>query len=339
MMLLPGQRSPGQKNELSAICLRVSAAKIKISNGKASFVIKKIAAFLGLLVFLSIGAFFFNSPAPIKIPDDVAGKFFRINSQNIRYIDSGSGTPLVFIHGFGASTYSWRKNLDPISQFHRVCAPDLPGFGYSDKPLDADYTIDAYADFIIQFMDKLQIKEAVLVGHSLGGGIALLTSLKYPSRVKALILLDAEAYPITPPLMLTVAKLPVIRSVIHRAIGKWVVRISLKRSYLDQSLITDNLVDEYYRPFLTENGKAAAIKVLQALDFDKLKDLPRRYRRIRKKTLIIWGQEDRISRIHLAHKLKKDLPYAKLKIIPASGHLVQEEKPEVVNRAILNFVR
>jgi len=300
---------------------------------------KKIVIFTGLFIIVLIGYFLFYTPTPIEIPEDIPGKFIQIDSQNIRYLDAGSGTPLVFIHGFGSSIFSWRKNLDPLSKHHRVCAPDLPGFGYSDKPLNADYTIDAYADFIIQFMDKLQIKKAVLVGHSLGGGIALLTCLKYPSRVQSLILLDTEAYPITPPLMLTVAKLPGIRSIIHRAIGEWVIRISLKRSYFDQALITDRLVDEYYQPFLTENGKIAPIKVLQAMDFEKLKVLPRRYRRIRKKTLIIWGEEDRISRLHLAHKLKKDLRYSKLKIIPASGHLVQEEKPAVVNHAILNFVR
>jgi len=110
---------------------------------------KRIIAFTGLLVLVSIGVFFFNLSAPVQTPDDVDGKFIRINSQRIRYIDAGSGIPLVFIHGFGASIYSWRKNLDPISKHHRVCAPDLPGFGYSDKPLEADYTIDAYADFIV----------------------------------------------------------------------------------------------------------------------------------------------------------------------------------------------
>ena len=300
---------------------------------------KKKFIFAGLFVVLFIGLFLFSTPSTIEITDDVAGKFVQIDSKKIRYIDAGSGIPLVFIHGFGASIFSWRKNLGPIAKHHRVYAPDLPGFGYSDKPLDADYSIDAFADFVIHFMDGLQIKKAILVGHSLGGGIALLTSLKFPSRVRALVLLDAEAYPITPPLMLRVAKLPVIRSIIHRAIGEWVVRLSLKRSYYDHGLITDRLVDEYYRPFLTENGKIVAIKVLQAMDFEKLKELPRRYRRIRKKTLIIWGKEDRISRIHLAYKLKKDLPFASLKIIPRSGHLVQDEKPDIVNRAILNFVR
>ncbi len=285
-----------------------------------------------------IGLLILSTPSTIEIPDDIEGKFIQINSQKIRYVDSGSGIPLVFIHGFGSSIYSWRKNIGPISKHYRVCAPDLPGFGYSDKPLETDYGIDAYADFIVQFMDRLHIRQAILVGHSLGGGIALLASLKYPSRVKALILLDAEAYPITPPLMLRIAKLPLIRAVIHRAIGEWVVRISLKRSYYDHSLITDSLVNEYYRPFLTKNGKAAPIRVLQAMDFEKLKELPQRYRRIRKRTLIIWGKEDRISRIHLAYKLKRDLPFASLKVIPQSGHLVSEEKPEIVNRAIVKFV-
>ncbi len=298
---------------------------------------KKIVIFTGLFLVALISFFLFRPTTPISLPDDIPGKFISVNSQNIRYIDAGSGLPLVFIHGFGASIFSWRKNLEPLSTYHRVCAPDLPGFGYSDKPLDADYSIDAYADFVIQFMDRLKIEKAVLVGHSLGGGIALLTSLKFPARVLALVLLDAEAYPITPPLMLKIAQLPGIRSVVHRAIGEWVVRVSLQRSFYDPSLITEPLIKEYYRPFLTENGKAAPIKVLQAMDFEKLQELPGRYRNITKKTLIIWGREDQISGIHLACKLKKDLPNSRLRIIPECGHLVQEEKPEVVNRAITRF--
>jgi pimeloyl-ACP methyl ester carboxylesterase len=301
--------------------------------------LKKIVIFTGLLFVLLICFFLFRPITPIGSPDDIPGKFIPVNSQSIRYIDAGSGLPLVFIHGFGASIYSWRKNLEPIAAYHRVCAPDLPGFGYSDKPLDADYSIDAYADFVVQFMDRLQIQKAVLVGHSLGGGIALSTSLKYPSRVLALVLLDAEAYPIKPPLMLTIAKLPGIRSVVHRAIGEWAVRISLQRSFYNPALITEPLVKEYYRPFLTENGKAAPIKVLQAMDFEKLQGVPGRYRGIKQKSLIIWGREDQISRIHLAHKLRKDLPNSRLRIIPECGHLVQEEKAEVVNREIIRFVR
>jgi len=300
---------------------------------------KKFAFATGIFFVLLILIIFFLRPASNSIPDRNSKNYILINSNKINYIDAGSGIALVFIHGFGASNYSWRNNLDPISKYYRVCAPDLPGFGYSDKPLDADYSVDSYAEFIIRFMDKLQIREAVLVGHSLGGGIAMLTSLKYPSRVKGLILIDAEAYPISPPLMLKVSKLPLLRSYVHKLIGKWVIRISLKRSFYDQSLVTDVLVDNYYAPFLTKNGKSAPIKVLQAMDFEKLEKVTRHYLSIKKKTLILWGKEDRISKIHLAFRMKKDLKKSTLRIIPKSGHLVQEERPAVVNRAIISFVR
>ena len=300
---------------------------------------KKIALLFSICLLFGIVIFYLSKPSPTEIPNDVLKNSVIIDSRRIHYSDSGSGTALIFIHGFGASAYSWRKNLNPISKHFRVFAIDLPGFGYSDKFLDADYSIDGYSDFIIQFMDHMQIRDAILVGHSLGGGIALTVALKYPKRVRGLILVDAEAYAITPPLMLRIAKLPAVGSLIHHAIGEWVIRLSLKRSFFDQTLVTDNLVKEYYRPFLTVNGKVAPIRVLQAMDFAKFKNLAAQYRKIREKALIIWGKEDQISKIHLAYKLKKDLPNSRLIIVPQSGHLVQEERSAIVNRAIIKFVK
>lgn len=298
---------------------------------------KFVLAVISLIASL-IFIFFAFIPTPEINPDLSDKKFIQINFHRINYLDSGSGPALIFIHGFGASNYCWRKNLGPISEFYRTVAPDLLGFGYSDKPADADYSVDSYADFIIQLLDKLQIKEAVLVGHSLGGGIVMLASLKYPSRVKGLILIDAEAYAISKPLMLRVAKLPLLKSTIHKLIGRWVTRISLKRSFHDQHLITEDIVDNYYAPFLTRNGKLAPIKVLQAMDFESLGKVSRQYPKIKQKTLILWGKEDKISKIHLAYRLKKDLTNSTLKIFPNSGHLVQEEKPRELNRAIITYL-
>jgi len=292
-----------------------------------------------LILFLIFLVVLFNvSTSNKKLPTNTL-KYARIDSYQINYVDQGSGLTLIFIHGFGASNYCWRKNTGPLSKHYRVCAPDLLGFGYSDKPNNADYSLESYADFIIKFMEKLKIRDAILVGHSLGGGIALQTCLKFPARVKGLILIDAEAYPISPPMMLSISQWPVLKTFIHKAINKWVIRISLKRSYFNQNLITASLVDHYYAPFLTENGKTVPIKVLQGIDFEKLKSLPKQYRSIDKKTLIIWGKEDQISKIHLAHRLKKDLKNSTLVIIPESGHLVQEEKAFLVNDAIIRFIK
>ncbi len=292
-----------------------------------------------LILFLILFIVLFNVSTSNKTPTPNIQKYTQIDSYQINYIDHGSGLTLIFIHGFGASNYCWRKNIEPLSKHYRVCAPDLLGFGYSDKPRDADYSLDSYADFIIKFMDKLKIREAILVGHSLGGGIALLACLKFPARVKGLVLIDAEAYAISPPMMLSISQWPVLKAFIHKAINKWVIRISLERSYYNKNLITATLVDHYYDPFLTDNGKYVPIKVLQTMDFKKLKSLPKQYRHINKKTLIIWGKEDQISKIHLAHRLKKDIRNSKLVIIPESGHLVQEEKALLVNDAIVKFVK
>ncbi len=306
----------------------------------AGYLAKKgLITSVSVLIFLVLlGIIYFSIYSSKKTEHPISNKFITINSHKINYIDMGVGIPLVFIHGYGASIYSWRKNLPVLSKYYRVCALDLLGFGFSDKPLNGDYSVNSYMELIVQFMDALKIKKAILVGHSLGGGIAVLTALKYPARVKGLILIDAEAYAISPPLMLRVAQLPIITSFIHHLIGKWAVHISLKRSFYDQTFVTDDLIENYYRPFKTNNGKKAPIKVLQAIDFKKMGAISKDYGKIKKRTLIIWGKDDKISNIHLAYRLRKDIRNSMLKIIPESGHLVQEEKPEEVNKLIINFV-
>jgi pimeloyl-ACP methyl ester carboxylesterase len=305
-----------------------------------NFVKKGLIASVSILLFVVLlGIIYFSIYSTKKAEYPISKNFITINSHKINYIDRGVGIPLVFIHGYGASIYSWRKNLPILSKYYRVCALDLLGFGFSDKPLNEDYSVNAYMKLIIQFMNALKIKKAVLIGHSLGGGIAVLTALKYPKRVKGLILIDAEAYAISPPLMLRVAQLPVITSIIHHIIGKWAIDISLKRSFYDQTFVTDELIENYYRPFRTNNGKIAPVKVLQAIDFEKMGAISKDYGKINKRTLIIWGKNDKISNVRLAYRLRKDIRKSVLKIIPESGHLVQEEKPEEVNKAIINFVK
>jgi len=199
---------------------------------------KRFIILFTVFIFLLILLIYFNRYSSKTTEYQISNKFIVINSHKINYIDKGHGIPLVFIHGYGASIFSWRKNLPVLAKHYRVCALDLLGFGSSDKPLYEDYSINSFVKLIIQFMDSLKIKKAILVGHSLGGGIAILTTLKYPARVKGLILIDAEAYAISPPLMLRVAQLPIFTSLIHHVIGKWAIHISLKRSF---KIIIDRL--------------------------------------------------------------------------------------------------
>src|SRR5207248_8411073 len=117
--------------------------------------------------------------------------FVRIGNARIRYVAAGAGTPVVFIHGLGASLYAWRKNLAPVmAAGYRVVALDLLGFGSSDKPAHG-YTNTAYAQLVVALMDSLHLPDAVLVGHSMGGAIAAELAIASPTRVRGLVLIGA----------------------------------------------------------------------------------------------------------------------------------------------------
>ena len=134
-----------------------------------------------------------------QIPEDQrypAGSPFRaqyrvVDGTRLRMIDTGQGAPVVFIHGFGASIYSWRKTLPAVlAAGYRVIAFDNRGFGFSDKPASG-YGNAAYARLVVALLDSLNLPSAVLVAHSMGGAIAAEVALRYPARVRGLVLIDA----------------------------------------------------------------------------------------------------------------------------------------------------
>src|SRR5688572_3851361 len=105
----------------------------------------------------------------------------------VRYADSGSGEPVLLVHGLGGSIESWSNNVDRLAKSMRVIAVDLPGFGLSDKP-KMNYTIRFYREFVIQFLKQLQLGQVSIVGSSLGGQVAAEVAISRPSLVKKLVL-------------------------------------------------------------------------------------------------------------------------------------------------------
>ncbi|HUL62764.1 MAG TPA: alpha/beta hydrolase [Methanocella sp.] len=113
-----------------------------------------------------------------------------VNGLSIAYRVEGHGEPVILLHGNGLSGAMWKYNIGQLARRFQVFAPDLPGFGRSDKP-DADYGVEYYVAFLRSFMDALQIEKAALVGHSLLGVVAATFAARYPGRVTKLVLADA----------------------------------------------------------------------------------------------------------------------------------------------------
>ena len=163
----------------------------------------------GLAYLLLLGAACRAAPIPAaqRYP---AGTPFRatdrtIDGTQLRIIDSGTGTPVVLLHGFGASMYSWRHTLPALTAAgYRVIAFDNRGFGFSAKPAHG-YRTAEYATLTTALLDSLHIASAVLVGHSMGGAIAAEVALAHPDRVRGLVLIDAAGYGMRWPGVLKIA--------------------------------------------------------------------------------------------------------------------------------------
>ena len=152
---------------------------------------KKLLRVLLVLVVIAAIAFtvfWFARPADVSfaevrasVPNSEYSHFADIDGVRIHYQEKGTGTPLVLLHGFTSSTYSWKDVFDPLSKNFRVIAVDLKGFGFSGKP-DGDYSRRAQAMLVTHLLDYLKIEKAWLCGNSMGGEVALNLALLNPQR-------------------------------------------------------------------------------------------------------------------------------------------------------------
>lgn len=268
------------------------------------------------------------------------GTFEKVDGMEIHMEHEGTGTPVILIHGYTATVYTWRLNIRELGKRSSVWSLDLPGFGYSDKPRDFDYTLAGYADFMVKFMDAMGIKKAVLVGNSMGGGVAMETYLKYPDRVEKLVLIDSMGYPENEGFILfTLMKYSVIGEVLMSFNYRWVIRDSLMSGiYYNNAFVTDDVVDSYYNVYRTENGRKAPLWVGRRID-DATDLNTEKIKKITVPTLVIWGKEDTLIPVSHAEYFKRDIPGAEVRIIADAGHLPHEEHADVVNKLISDFIR
>jgi len=202
------------------------------------------------------------------------------------YETKGSGAPILLIHGFGASTFTWRRIAPALAENYKVIAVDLKGFGQSDKPLDEHYSIFDQAKLIKQLIVEKDLKNLVLIGHSYGGGISLMLALdedpRLEGRIAKLVLLDTIAYPQNIPVAFKMMDMPVVSHLGVRMVPpEMQARVALKLAYFDDTKIGDEDVEMYAAPLRTTAGKQA-LSDNQAADADRVvrqrPDRPARYR-------------------------------------------------------------
>lgn len=271
--------------------------------------------------------------------DELELKDMNVHGLRVRYAEVGSGPPLVLIHGILVSHKEWLPVLPILAKKYRCIVLDLPGFGGSEKPPKGryPYTREAFAETVADVLSALGVTKAHVCGHSMGGSVALAFAADRSELVDKLCVIDSACYPFDVPLKGRIPLLPVLGPLVFKKLyGR-----NLMRAYFRDEVwsgrpgLDVRRVDEYFDDFDPPDARDAAYEALKSTV--DLASLGPKIARIRKPTLVIWGDDDRLFPITIAERLVRAIPGARLEVIANSGHAPNEQHPEATAKLLCDF--
>ncbi len=313
------------------------------------------AALLATLLLFTLGgsgfaAVFMLTPVrerltPAEASPQLAsnGRFISVDGFEMHYTDEGprDGRPVLLLHGFSSSVFTWR-DVRPalIAAGFRVVALDSLGSGASARATNpAAYTTQAQARLTLGVLDALGITRADLVGHSFGGRLAMQIALIAPDRVRSLALIAPEAFATARPPIAKIVTLPVIGyALTFYATSPLLVRSGLSYVSYNKNWIYKEIVNGYAAPLHVRGTIHAQITMSGAPKDEPELRVPGNAARINAPTLLLWGARDPIFSSTDGEKLAQEMPHASLSVIPAAGHVLHEEFPEVVTEALVKWL-
>jgi len=265
-------------------------------------------------------------------------KFIHINGHRMSYLEQGKGPPVILIHGIPTSNLLWRKVMPHLATTRKVYAPDMLNYGKSDKPIDANVSIDAQSRFIVNLMDQLNVKSADIVAHDIGGGVAQLMAINNPERVRKLVLIDSVCFDSWPiPDFFPLQEIGAEESM---PLAQFVtmMRQFMPRGVYHREAMPDEVLDMYLAPWSTEEGKRALFRNFRRLNPEYTLAIAGELKHLSHNTLIIWAENDVFQKPEYALELQKAIPNAELAWIKDAGHWVMEDQPEELTRCVMAFL-
>jgi pimeloyl-ACP methyl ester carboxylesterase len=261
-----------------------------------------------------------------------------IANRFISYVDEGNADKpaVILLHGMPTWGFLFHQLLKPLAETHRVLIPDLPGFGFSDKSDRFDRSIARQADMISQWMDQLGISAAAIIGHDIGGGIALRLATLFRDRVARLGLINSVAYDSWPVESMLQLGHPAAAKRLSPATAISLLRFTLKKGFA--AAPDRQLLDSLLAPYRTEVGRLSLMRNASALNTNLTMEITPLLPTITAPVLILWGENDRFQPVKYAERLALDIPHARLIRIPDARHFVMFDQRDIVLREIRAFL-
>ena len=271
-------------------------------------------------------------------------RWCTLSAGRMHYVDEGRGDPVLFVHGTPTWSFEWRHLIRALSPTHRCIAPDLLGFGLSDRPRSFAYTPEEHSQVMAEFVERMKLGAFTLVVHDFGGPIALPLALRRSGLVRRLIIINTWMWSFAGDREMERAS-RVAGGALGRFLYRWMnfsLRTLMPYAYGDRKKLTPEIHRHYMERFPDRDSRGRVLWPLaQAIlgssayydslwaDRERLRDIP---------TLIIWGMRDRAFRPDKLARWKSVIPDAKIVELAHAGHWPHEEEPERVVQAVRDFL-
>ncbi len=258
----------------------------------------------------------------------------------LRVAEHGEGPPVLFVHGIFFDHTTWSGVARALGEEFHAVALDLPGFGESEKPPPArfPYGVDAFTEAVADLYAGLGLGRVPVVGHGLGGAVALTLAARHPELVSQLVLVDTLCYETTRGLERQLALLPFLGSFVFRQLWG---RTAFRKFFRDRLLsstaaVPMDRINYYYDQFNTPAARGSALATLRATADSR--SVVAQTGRVTTPTLVVWGRHDKVFPAGFGQRLAREINGCGFELLDA-GHSPQEEQPEVLARIVGAFLR
>lgn len=259
--------------------------------------------------------------------EGVRSAHVQAGPYRLRYLEAGSGAPLVLVHGLGSSaTQDWGRLIAPLGRRFHVYAPDLPGFGESERPADADYSIPMQVEVVRAFMEAKGVGRARVAGISMGGWIVARLAGEHPERVERLVVVDAAGMRPERPDIPAEVLLPRDEEGVRRLVAAVRHNAPVPPSFVARDILSRRLREEWITRRALESMRDGGDWLNGTL---ARADMP---------VLVVWGKQDALIPVAYGAGLAAEFPHAELVVLDGCGHVPMADCPEAFDRAVLPFL-
>jgi pimeloyl-ACP methyl ester carboxylesterase len=257
----------------------------------------------------------------------------------LRVVERGSGPRLLLLHSLFMDHTTWSAAAAELADEYSVITPDLPGFGESEKPAPNRfaYDVEAFTSAIADLYGALSMGRAAVVGHGLGGAIALTLAARHPELVSELVVVGALSAVAEPWLCARLAHVPLAGGLVFKQLlGRRLFGAYFRQLFMgDARAVSDQRLDTYYESFNAPAARGSVLATLRATA--DVRPISAQTSRIQTPTLVLWGRNDRLLPASVGQRLAREIHGARFELLD-TGHAPQEERPHELAEAVRRFL-